>query len=180
MRKIIIQVMCLCTLLIAVSANSAPFELKGLELGKPATREQIKSTIGLFCSPECETGRGCNISCGSGATFVAGVYAETGIALDEGHTVQKITASFETAAFDVISAAFVAKYGNPTRVDHSVITTGAGGKFDQTINVWRNDTGDEISLSRFSRDVRYGTLKLRTKAEIDRSAAKVMDQQKDI
>jgi hypothetical protein len=147
-------------------ALSATFELNCLELGKPATREQIKSTIGLSCTQECESVRGCNASCGSGSTLIAGVPAWTMIKLDSSHTVLTITATFETTAFDVVSAAFEARYGSPARVDHSVITTDSGRQIDQTVNIWLNEVGDEIRVARFISDVKFGSIVLRTVGQI--------------
>lgn len=157
----------LCLLLFAAPAFSETFELNGLELGKTATRELIKSTIGLSCSAQCDSGRGCYVSCGTGKTLIAGVKASTLVGLDAGHTVQCISASFDTASFEIISSAFTAKYGAPTRVDYSVITTADGKQFDQMLNIWRNEAGDEIRIFRYIRDdIGLGSLTLKIKSQI--------------
>ena len=112
--------------------------------------------------------------------MIAGVNASTLVGLDAEHTVQAISASFETVNFKVISSALTAKYGSPIRVDYSMIITADGKQFDQTVNIWQNEAGDEINLSRYLRDdVRFGSIVLRTRAQIYRPTAMGVGQRKE-
>jgi hypothetical protein len=56
--------------------------------------------------------------------------------------VEGVRASFTTTSFPAVVAAVKAKYGEPTETKNEEVRTRAGGKFPNTVMIWKEPEGE--------------------------------------
>ena len=139
-----------------VSSSALGFDLKGVELGKFATHEQLHQELGIVCIGKC----------GMGRTIIAGVECMTGVLFNDEKMVDGIVATFGFQNFEVVNAALRNKYGAPTKTATKPIITGTGIHLTQIINSWTDDAGNVLSVENYS-DATHGRLVLATKGRIE-------------
>jgi hypothetical protein len=132
------------------------FDLKGVELGKFASREQLHAALGIVCL----------VKCGLGRTMIAGVGCETAIAFNDEKNVDEIVARFAASNFQPVKDALVNKYGPPVRQGTEPVDSANGAKLTRWIGIWRDSDGSELTLVQYA-DALHGELALRTKARIE-------------
>jgi hypothetical protein len=133
------------------------FDLKGVELGKFASHEQLHAALGIPCLLQ---------KCGVGRTTIAGISCDTSVAFNDEKNVDKIVATFSFSGFQDVRDALVNKYGSPTQQASQPMVTGNGLKLTRWTGVWRDSDGNELALVQYS-DALHGQLSLRTKARIE-------------
>ena len=133
------------------------FDLKGVELGRFATDEQIQVALGIVCRLG---------NCGGGQTVIAaGVGCDTAIFFDDQKRVDEIVARFAFPKFESVRDALIAAYGPPTQQALQTDASSDGLKSTRWIGVWRDSEGNELLLRQYS-DALHGTLSMRTPARI--------------
>src|SRR5208337_4353305 len=101
---------------ICLSGSAVGFDLKGVELGKFASHEQLRGALGVVCIGKC----------GPGRVIIAGVECTTAVAFDDEKKVDEIVAVFGLQNFEVINTALMHKYGLPTKTLTTPIITAGG------------------------------------------------------
>jgi hypothetical protein len=139
-----------------VSGSALGFDLKGVELGKFASHEQLHQELGIVCIGKC----------GKGRTIIAGVDCTTRVVFSDEKMVDGIVATFGFQDFEVVNAALRNKYGAPTRSVTKPIITGTGIHLIQVVNSWIDDAGNVLSVENYS-DATHGRLVLATKTRIE-------------
>jgi hypothetical protein len=132
------------------------FDLKGVELGKSATDEQVHEALGIVCRLQI---------CGAGQAIIAGVGCDTAVAFNDDKLVDEIVARFAFTKIDRIRDALVVKYGQPTQQVSQTQVSADGQKFTGWTGVWRDSAGNELTLVQFS-DALHGSLSIRSPARI--------------
>jgi|SRR5271165_2051395 len=141
---------------IFLSASAFGFDLKGVELGKFASHEQLRGALGVVCIGKC----------GPGRVIIAGVECTTMVAFNDEKMVDEIVAVFGFQSFEVINAALTHKYGPPTKTLTTPTITDKGVHLMRVTNVWRDDAGNVLSIENYS-DATHGRLVLATQARIE-------------
>ena len=133
------------------------FDLNGVELGKPATDDQVQQALGITCRFQ---------ACGAGQTIIAGVGCDTAVAFNEAKLVDEIVARFAFTKMERLRDALVRQYGPPTQQASQTDVSADGLKFAGWTGVWRDSAGNELTLVQYS-DALHGSLSMRTRARIE-------------
>jgi hypothetical protein len=133
------------------------FDLKGVELGKSATDEQVHEALGIVCRLQI---------CGAGQTLIAGVGCDTAVAFDDEKLVDEIVARFAFTKLESVRDALVSRYGPPTQQATQTEVSADGMKFTGWTGVWRDSAGNELTLVQYS-DALHGSLSMRTRARVE-------------
>jgi hypothetical protein len=133
------------------------FDLKGIELGKFATNEQVHDALGIVCLLQ---------TCGAGQTIIDGVGCDTAVAFNDEKQVDQIVARFAFTKIEPLREALVSKYGPPTQLATQTEVSADGMKFRGWTAYWRDSAGNELTLVQFS-DALHGSLSMRTRARIE-------------
>lgn len=152
--------------IVLLAAPAGAFDLKGLELGKPATDEQIKAATGIVCQVYC-----------TGLVMLAGRLIDTTISRDKDLNITAISAEFDNAQFDLLDAAFTVKYGKPVETKIPV-SNGFGAQFVQIQHEWTQN-GQAILLGKYV-SATEGVLQMVSADEAARRAAKAKKSANDI
>jgi hypothetical protein len=150
-----------------ISANAFGFDLKGIELGKPATTAQIRKATGLSCDVIC-----------SGLMQVAGQWIDVSFDRDRGNRVSQISSFFENGSFEAIDAAFTAKYGKPDET-RTPMESGFGAHLERIDHIWTQADGATIQLEKYVTAIKCG-LMMRSAERAKLEAAKDAKAKKDI
>lgn len=145
----------LAAMFVSGSAFGAGFELKGVELGKFASHEQLHQALGVVCFHDCR-----------GRTVVAGAQCATVVIFNDEKMVDKIVATFSFSDFQTMKDAFTSKYGEPKEHFNTPVVSGGGVHANRVIGIWRDDAGNELVLENYS-DQYHGQIVLRTRARIE-------------
>jgi hypothetical protein len=133
------------------------FDLKGVELGKVASDQQIQVALGIVC----QLG-----NCSPGQTVIAtSVGCDTAIIFDDQKRVDEIVARFAFTKFESVRDALISAYGPPTQQTVQTEAASSVQKMPRWIGVWRDTAGDELLLMQYT-DALHGTLSMRTPARI--------------
>jgi len=146
---------------ICLSGSAFGFDLKGVELGKFASHEQLRGALGVVCIGKC----------GPGRVIIAGVECTTAVAFDDEKKVDEIVAVFGLQNFEVINTALMHKYGLPTKTLTTPIITAGGNHLTGVTNVWSDNAGNVLSIENYS-DATHGRLMLATQARIELMASR--------
>jgi hypothetical protein len=149
-----LRTMALAAIAVFGPAIAWGFDLKGVELGKFATDEQVKDALGIVCRLQI---------CGAGQALIAGVGCDTAVAFNDEKQVDEIVAHFAFTKMEQIRDALVSKYGPPTQQASQTEVSADGQKFTGWTGVWRDSAGNELTLVQFS-DSLHGSLSLRSPA----------------
>lgn len=140
---------------VLLSSSALAFDLKGVELGKFASHEQLHQELGIVCLGKC----------GEGRTIIAGVECTTGVLFNDEKMVDGIVARFGFQNFEVVNAALTHKYGQPTKTVTKPWITSSGIHLTHVANIWRDDAGNELVIENYM-DATHARLVLATKARI--------------
>jgi hypothetical protein len=141
------------------------FDLKGVELGKFASHEQLHAALGI----PCVLGK-----CGVGHTVIASANCETSVKFNDEKMVDEIVARFSFGDFQLVASALTSKYGPPTEHGSNPIVSATGNNMTRTVAIWRDADGNELAVVDHA-DVVHGELVLRTKARIERDKEKAKE-----
>ena len=139
-----------------VSGSALGFDLKGVELGKFASHQQLHQELGILCMGKC----------GKGRTVIAGVECTTGVLFNDEKMVDGIVATFGFQNFEVVNAALRNKYGPPTKTATKPWITGGGIHLTHVSNIWLDDAGNELVIENYA-DATHGRLVLATKTRVE-------------
>lgn len=163
------------TLLVAAVADAAPIELKGITPG--ASIASVRTTYPGFACKEQGPGAGeCHYvhsvdggiealnTLGGANTRVWGVrYANDRIGA--------INVLLRSKDFDQVAAAFVEKYGKPTKRQTSKIQNRMGASFEQVELVW-SIKSEVLSVVRFAGDLETMAVNLAGKEYVEREMSR--------
>jgi hypothetical protein len=154
------------------SLQAHAYDFKGIEIGAPATMDQIKEQTGVKCGAGAAGMKVC-----TGYSTIVGGQAFTNIVLDDSGIVQRILVDFDSKDYDQVAAALVEKFGSPTRRDVSTIQNRAGAQFAQVTMKW--ESGDNhVLLERYSSKITRSMLYMSTQKdrELMRSMKRANDK----
>lgn len=112
----------------SIPAVATDFDLKGIYLGQMPTK-QSRQTLG--------------------ETKLAGARASITYFNGPHGAIDEIDAFFNAVDFPAVSAAFVAKYGQPSDVKRTSMQNAFGARFERVEELWTNSNGDMIQLVNF-------------------------------
>lgn len=153
------------------------YDLKGIELGKPATAATVKAALDL---PAHCAGR--NQYCFGGFTQVANVWVHTTLTTDASGAVAKIELEFDSGDFERLVKAAVAKYGAPTDTRVRTMQSGTGQQFPNSDGWWIDAAGSRVWIVQFLGSTTDGLMTLesaslrakeKTKEEADASKSRM-------
>jgi hypothetical protein len=139
---------------LALSASYAAgaLDLKGIELGKPSTTEQLHAQLGL--STNCRQRANCE-----GSTMLEGMPVDTVVEFSHG-LVNEISVQFDPWEFDYLLKAAKGKWGEPKSALLNVVEGNAYGAIRKNAMVsWELPDGRGVLLIKYLGND-HGTLKL--------------------
>jgi hypothetical protein len=150
-------------LLLALLASAAfsraqAFDLKGVEVGKAATRAQLQAAFGA----RCEFGDAC-------LTEIAGVTVKVYTWKDKAGRVSSISASFDSIQFATIEQAAREKFGTPSETQEQPMQNGFGAQFMARGLWWSDAAGAQVRLLKSLTD---STLSIESAATAAANAAR--------
>lgn len=149
----------MCALLL--SSPTLAFDLKGVEVGKPADAAQIQSAFSLDTSRPGD----------SGVAHLAGVQAEINVDIDATRILQSINATFAPNGYESIDTALRAKYGKPGATEREPVTNAFGASLTRIIETWTNAAGDRMTLVRYLTATECMLL-IQSRDDVEKSAAR--------
>lgn len=144
-----------------VGAQASALDLKGLELGKPATAAQLKA-FGVSCPNRAD----CH-----GFTQLEGLAVKASIYFDRAGRVDTIRIAFDSGYYDRLHAAAITKYGAPASSDVTPMQNGFGARVNAQSAVWNVD-GGRVWIIQYLGSVTEGQLKLESAARVSAERAK--------
>lgn len=151
---------CASALIFCTEPSAREFDFKGIKLGQQSTPENIETNLGIKCGEGFNRTLVCN-----GNTTLAGQPCDMNLFADQNNIVTRITATFDSSAFELIMEALSKKFGKPTTKIASVVETGFGVKHKQIDAAWVGKNGTRIDFSRFGASTQSSFLYLSTPAE---------------
>jgi hypothetical protein len=146
--------------LLTASGYAAAFDFKGIELGGPASIEQVER-LGVKCGKGSNNRQICN-----GYTTVAGKGgAYCNLVIDEQGVVQRISLSFPESGFAVAEEGLIEKFGKPSATREEKLQNRMGATFNQRVQIWTDKAGNTVMLSRYGAKVDESTLYFGTPAD---------------
>jgi hypothetical protein len=159
----------LATLLTAVPAWT--LDLKGVELGKIATRTQLTESLGLnFGESYCRMHRDMppDERAGSyrcdGGTTIEGVHAYVEVTFTSTDVIDQIQVNLLPGYFDQIAAAAARKWGKPA-ITRATLRNGFGAQYAEVIHEWKVDGGSAALYQVDPSDVSHALLLLKSHVE---------------
>jgi hypothetical protein len=134
------------------------FDLKGVEVGKAATRAQLQAAFGA----RCDFGDAC-------LTEIAGVTVKVYTWKDKAGRVSSISASFDSIQFATIEKAAREKFGTPSSTEEAPMQNGFGAQFMARGLWWTNADGARVQLLKSFTDA---TLSIESAATAAANAAR--------
>jgi len=134
-------------------------DLKGVELGKVATEEQLHEAFGItFRSYECdrEILRPCR-----GSTHIEGVPVYVVVHFGRGKTVDHIVVDFLSEYYETLAPAAVAKWGKPDANGAERMQNSFGAQVQNHVMGWTLPDGSSVALAQYAADIQHGTLLLK-------------------
>jgi hypothetical protein len=153
---------CALAVFLTASGYATAFDFKGVELGGPATIEQVEK-LGVKCGKGANNRQICN-----GYTTVAGRGgAYCNLVINEQGLVQRISLSFPESGFAVTEEGLIEKFGKPSATREEKVQNRMGATFDQRVQMWTDTAGNTVMLSRFGAKVDESTLYFGTPADAE-------------
>jgi hypothetical protein len=149
-------------LLVAISGTASSFDLKGIQLGQPATQAQIEKAFGVSCGAGANGWTICN-----GDTTVADISGTLNLVLDKRGIVTRMRVRFPVIGFDQVAIALVEKLGAPTAQKHVREQNRMGATFDNAAFEWDDAQGGQVFLERYAGDIDDSALTFSTKSDRD-------------
>lgn len=142
-------------------APALSLDLKGLELGKPATAAQLKA-FGISCPNRAD----CH-----GVTQLEGLAVTASIYFDRAGSVDSVRIAFDSSYYDRLHAAAMAKYGAPAESQVVPMQNGLGAHFNAQTSWWSVD-GGRVWIIQYLGSATEGQLKLESAAHVSADRAK--------
>lgn len=136
------------------------FDFKGIQLGGPATPEQILEKLGVTCGKGIRTTQVCN-----GSVTIAREPATLNLLINEAGIVQRMDLSLSPAAFGAVAPELIAKFGAPNKTTSEVLQNRMGAKFDQVIHIWQGDRELQLTYDKYSGSVSRSRIYFSTKED---------------
>jgi hypothetical protein len=162
-------------MLAAGSAMAGSYDIKGIELNHRYSNAQIIAKFGhdrggygdikFGNSIDCITGTSC-----SGETIIGTSTWHVLISRTHDGTVGDMSGYFSASGFLEIDGLMRKKFGAPTEVAHQDMRNAFGAVFNNTIELWRSESGDVITLYHYI-DAESGTLKVQSAKYLAEDAA---------
>lgn len=153
------------------SLQAHAYDFKGIEIGAPATPEQVKQQTGVKCGGGVN---GTNVC--TGYSTIVGRQAFANILLDAEGKVQRIIVNFDSDSYYQVSAALLQKFGEPSKREVSTVQNRAGAKFAQEQMRWESGE-NHVLLERYSNKISKSLLYMST--EKDRAMLRSMKREND-
>lgn len=147
----------IATILLSTSAQA--FDFKGIELNRPATKEEIQSKL---YKSRCMNPAGGGITCFSTNETIAGKPAQVFVEVGEDGLVRTILVKFNSSDFDLIEEAAIGKYGTPTDSAQNMVSTAMGATYENRIYKWTDEEGSVVILKRYSGKITEGAFWMNT------------------
>lgn len=146
-----------------------PTSIKGVEVGKVAGTVALESALGLQFNPRatldpCKPTPGTAYTC-RGSTTLAGASVQSLVTIGADGTVQMVSLTFQSANFEQIETAAIAKWGTPTSTGHQAMQNAFGAQVTATEHQWHATNGAHAFLLSHQ-DLQHGMLELETAEHI--------------
>jgi hypothetical protein len=144
--------------LVAASPALA-LDLKGVELGKTATPDQLHQAFGITFGPyECDMvpNRPC-----IGGTRIEGVPCGVEVQFGADKIIVRIVVNFLSDYFETLAPAAIAKWGKPQESGAVPQQNGYGAQVLNQVRGWTLPDGSSVGLVKYAADVGHGMLWLK-------------------
>ncbi len=143
-----------------LSSQCWAFDFKGVVVGAFATPDDIYRRLGVSCGEGYEGVQVCN-----GEVTIAHEPASMNLVISPKGIVQRIALTLSPDAFDDVAPELIQKFGEPTRVTHSIVQNRMGAKYPQTVYLWSGKGGIQMLYMKYSGTLDRSTLDFSTKAD---------------
>lgn len=121
-----------------------PLEFKGMQIGKPVSRDAVKEATGITCEEGYETTSVCN-----GRVSIATVGGMANIVLSKHGVLDRVAISIDSDDFDGVLLALVEKFGNPQQLSEPILQNGFGATFKDLRAIWTGPQGVQLEARRY-------------------------------
>ena len=152
--------------LVAVGVTSTyAYDFKGVELGAPATPEQLQSKLNIKCGAGGGSRKAqiCN-----GHVTIAEESADLNLVIGESGIVERMWfKGLRPESFTYVAPQLINKFGKPTKIEQGVIQNRMGASFEQVEYTWIDKNGNMVYYSKYAGSTNSSYLRFDTKADRD-------------
>jgi hypothetical protein len=149
-----------CVFLILVfSSNTWALDFKGIELGAPATKEEITRKLGIKCGSGTNHLFVCN-----GISTVAGAKAFINVTVGKSGNVSRILIDFKEANFPEVANAMIKKFGPPIDKETDTLQNAMGAKYKQEKLTWMEGENHAV-LKRYAGKISDSSIYMSTEED---------------
>jgi hypothetical protein len=135
----------LSVLSILVPLHANAFNICNVEVGEPATVEQVRNAMSVKCNP----GWGGMTVC-TGTARLADRTADANVVLNDRGVVQRIRLHPETNHYERVLSHLLTRFGRPNSLKTSPSRDARGFSETQEIRSWTTPSGQELLLLKLS------------------------------
>lgn len=147
---------------VAAEPRSTVYDFKGVEIGVPATPQDVESKLGIKCGVG---GKHNQLQVCNGATTVAKERAKLNLVIGPTGLVERILLTIDADSFDSVEPEIVRKFGSPTKRETPTIQNRYGAIFQQTIDTWAGENGVRVEFKRYAGNVEDASLYFSTESD---------------